>query len=101
MKKEIENNNFIKELFAIISKRSKSKSKKNSYTKYLLKQGSKKIAQKINEESGELIVDYLKGSKKRVIEETADLIYHILILLYSKKITIEEIEKELKKRRRS
>ena len=98
MKKK-EANNFFKELYSLIDKRAKSK-KKNSYSNLLLKLGPKKIAQKIGEESNELIIDYLKGSNKRVIEETADLIYHIIVLLYSKKITIQDIENELKKRRK-
>ena len=92
-------NNFIQELYNIIAKRAKS-NKKNSYTKSLLKAGPKKIATKIGEESNELIIDYLQGSKTRIVEETADLIYHIVLLLYSKKITINNIEKELKKRRK-
>ena len=98
MKKK-ENNNFIQELYLNIAQRVNSKSK-DSYSNFLLKSGPKKIAQKIGEESNELIVDYLKGSKKRIVEETADLIYHIILLLYSKNITINEIEKELKKRRK-
>ena len=56
----------IEKLFAIIEDRVKSK-KKRSYTNDLLKSGSKKIAQKFGEESAELIVDYLKGTKKRTI----------------------------------
>ena len=47
----------------------------------------------------ELIIDFLNGSKKRTIEEAADLIYHLLVLLYSKKITINDIKKELAKRK--
>ena len=93
-------NNFLEELFAIIEQRDKS-NKKNSYTKNLLSKGKNKIAQKIGEESAELIIDYLNGSKKRVIKETSDLLYHMIILLYSKKISITEIEKELKKRRKN
>ena len=88
------------ELLTIIKQRDES-NKKNSYTKNLLMKGKKRIAQKIGEESTELIVDYLNGSKKRVIEETSDLLYHMMILLYSKKITIKEVEKELKKRRKN
>jgi len=98
MKKK-ETNNFIQELYSLIAKRAKNK-KKDSYSNYLLKSGPKKIAQKIGEESNELIVDYLKGSNKRIVEETADLIYHITLMLYSKKITIKDIENELKKRRK-
>ena len=93
------NNNFLEILFSTIEKRDKSK-KANSYTKSLLKQGKNKIAQKIGEESNELIIDYLKGSKKRIVEEAADLIYHIVLLLFSKKITINNIENELKRRRK-
>ena len=98
MKKK-ETNNFIKELYLLIDQRAKSK-KKNSYSNFLLKSGPKKIAQKIGEESNELIIDYLKGSNKRIVEETADLIYHITLMLYSKKIKIQDIENELKKRRK-
>ena len=82
----------------IINTRVKTR-KKNSYTNKLLKLGTKKIAQKFGEESSELIIDFLKGSKKRTIEEAVDVIYHLLILLKSKKITIDEIHKELDKRK--
>ena len=100
MKKKLETDNFVQELYSLIAKRHKSR-KKESYTNFLLRAGPKKIAQKISEESGELIIDYLQGSKKRTVEEAADLIYHITLLLYSKKITIKNIERELIKRRRS
>ena len=89
---------FIEELYSIIKSRARSK-KKNSYTNLLLKKGKNKIAQKIGEESTELIIDYLNGSKKRTVEEASDLIYHLLVLLYSKKISIKDIKKELTKRK--
>ena len=94
------NNNFLEALFFKIEQRDKSK-EINSYTKSLLKKGKNKIAQKIGEESSELIIDYLNGSKKRVIEEASDLLYHLIVLLYSKKISIKEIEKELIKRKKN
>ena len=59
----------------------------------------KKSAQKFGEEAVELIVDYLSGSKKRTIEEAADVIYHLLVLIKSKKISLSEINKELDKRK--
>jgi len=96
--KSKKNDNFLDELYSVIQNRVNSKDSK-SYTKSLLKNGKEKIAQKIGEESSELIIDYLKGSKKRVVEETADLIYHLLVMLYSKKIKIDDIKKELLKRR--
>ena len=85
------------DLFSLIEDRKKSKSK-NSYTLSLFKKGEKKIAQKFGEESAELIIDYLKGSKKRTIEEATDLIYHLFVLLSSKKISYQDIQKELVKR---
>ena len=68
---------FIEELYSTIRRRAKSK-KKNSYTNLLLNKGKNKIAQKIGEESTELIIDYLNGSKK---------------------ISIKDIKKELTKRK--
>ena len=65
----------------------------------MLKSGKNKIAQKVSEESSELIIDYLNGSKKRTIEEASDLIYHLFVLLHSKNIKLEDIKKELKSRR--
>ena len=86
------------DLFSTIEERKKSKSKK-SYSAQLLKEGEKKIAQKFAEESAELVIDYLKGSKKRTIEEATDVVYHLFVLLISKKITYNDIKKELEKRR--
>ena len=86
------------DLFSIIEDRKKSKSKK-SYTSSLFKEGEKKIAQKFGEESAELIIDYLKGTKKRTIDEAVDVIYHLVVLLASKKISYNDIKKELEKRK--
>ena len=97
MRNEI-NEDFLKKLYAVIQKRAKGKNK-NSYTKTLIKKGKNTIAQKIGEEASELIIEYLNGTKKRTTEEACDLIYHMLVLLYSKKITIGEINKELTRRR--
>ena len=86
------------DLFLTIEKRKSSKDKK-SYTAKLLKEGKKKIAQKFGEESAELIIDYLKGSKKRTTEEAVDVIYHLFVLLSAKKIKFNELEKEISKRK--
>ena len=88
----------IEDLNEIINNRVKTR-KKNSYTNKLLKQGPKKIAKKFGEEASELIIDCLNGSKKRTIEEAVDVIYHLLVLLKSKKISINDIHKELDKRK--
>ena len=88
---------FLQELFNIIQNKAKGKNNK-SYTKFLLKSGKKKIAKKVGEESVELLIDYLNGTKKRTIEEASDLIYHLFVLLYSKKISLNDIKKELTNR---
>ena len=76
MKKKLKKDNlknitYLEDLYEIIKKRDKEKIKK-SYTKQLLRKGSNTIAQKVAEESTELIIDYLDGSKKRTIEEASD-----------------------------
>ena len=86
------------DLYKTIELRKKSKDKA-SYTKKLFLDGEKKIAQKFGEESAELIIDFLKGSKKRTTEEAVDVIYHLLVLLKSKKISMNDIHKELDKRK--
>ena len=88
----------IEDLFTVIETRAKNKTK-NSYTNKLLKLGPKRIAQKFGEEASELIIDYLKGSKQRTIDEAVDVIYHFLVLLKSKKININDINKEISKRK--
>ena len=85
-------------LYKTIESRKTSKNK-NSYTRKLYKEGEKKIAQKFGEESSELIIDFLKGSKKRTTEEAIDVIYHLFVLLSAKKIKFNELEKEISKRK--
>tara|TARA_B100002052_G_scaffold9554_1_gene7964 strand:- start:150 stop:437 length:288 start_codon:yes stop_codon:yes gene_type:complete len=86
------------DLYKTIEHRKKS-NKKNSYTKKLFKDGEKKIAQKFGEESSELLIDFLKGSKKRTTEEAVDVIYHLFVLLTAKKIKLIDLEKEILKRK--
>ena len=86
------------DLYKTIESRKTSKDK-NSYTKKLFKEGEKKIAQKFGEESFELIIDFLKGSKKRTTEEAIDVIYHLFVLLSAKKIKFNELKNEISKRK--
>ena len=86
------------DLYKTIESRKTSKNK-NYYTRKLYKEGEKKIAQKFGEESSELIIDFLKGSKKRTTEEAIDVIYHLFVLLSAKKIKFNELEKEILKRK--
>ena len=91
------NEQIIKELFTILSKR-KITSEKKSYTSYLLK-NPELLAKKIGEESSELIIDFMKKNKQGAVKESADLIYHVLVIWISLGIKPEEIWNELSSRK--
>ena len=91
---------FLNKLSLIIKKRRKEKSK-NSYTVELFQKGSKRIAQKVGEEGVELSLAYIIGNKKEILNETADLIFHILILLEDAKLNINDVCQVLKNRHNS
>lgn len=79
-----------------IIKKKENETSKESYTKYLLKKGTKYIARKVGEETVELILDL--DNEERLKNEFADLLYHMLVLLRSKKINLSEIDNVLKER---
>ena len=87
----------IHELFKIIDDR-KRNPKEGSYTNDLFDSGQDRIAQKFGEEAIELIIAASNQSNIRLIEESADLIYHLLVLLAYNDITLADIEKELETR---
>lgn len=91
--------NILLELFKLIGER-KSKMPEGSYTTSLFKKGVDKICAKIKEESLEVIKAAKKETKQRLIEESCDLIYHLLVLLVNQKIGLDEIFGELEKRKR-
>ena len=90
------NEQIIKELFAILKKRKKV-SEKKSYTSLLIN-NPELLAKKIGEESSELIIDFIKSNKQGTIKESADLIYHVLVIWISLGINPDEIWNELSSR---
>lgn len=82
------------ELYQIIYDR-KVNPKDGSYTNQLLDNGYQRIAQKVGEEAVEVIIAAGKQGKQRVIEESADLLYHLLVLLVDQGIDLQEVETEL------
>ena len=91
------NEQIIKELFNILKQRKKS-NEKQSYTSHLIK-NPELLAKKIGEESSELIIDFIKNNKQGAIKESADLIYHILVVWISLGINPDEIWNELSTRK--
>ena len=72
-----------------------TESPNKSHTAKLLKKGTEKCAEKFGEEAIELIVASVKKKKKELIGEAADTLYHMLVLLRSKNISINEVLTEL------
>ncbi|MDR1122553.1 MAG: bifunctional phosphoribosyl-AMP cyclohydrolase/phosphoribosyl-ATP diphosphatase HisIE [Endomicrobium sp.] len=71
---------------------------KNSYTNYLFSEGIDKICKKVGEESSEIIIAAKNENKKNLIEEICDLIYHILVLMQNKDISLKDINIKLQER---
>ena len=81
-------------------KYNKNKNPSISYTASLFKKGENFCIKKFMEEARELAASSKYPNKKNIIHEASDLLYHFLILLECKKISIASIMKELKKRQR-
>lgn len=88
----------LQELYAVIQER-KEKRPEGSYTTYLFNSGLDKILKKVGEESTETIVAAKNPDSQRLVSETGDLIYHLLVLLVERGITLDEVSRELKERR--
>ena len=88
---------FLSILENIIDERKLSKSNK-SYVSKLFSEGQNKIIQKVGEEAVELLIESKDNNKKKFIEESADLLFHFLILLNKKNIKLDEIVNELRLR---
>jgi phosphoribosyl-ATP pyrophosphohydrolase len=84
-------------LFAVIENRKQNPTEK-SYTSSLFAEGLSKIAQKVGEEGTEVVVAALAQNDQRLIEEIADLMYHILVLLAARGLTPDDVVSELEKR---
>ena len=69
-----------------------------SYTARLLSAGSRQAAEKVTEEAGELSAAALVGTDEEVVAEAADLLYHALVLMASRRIDLTAVEDELARR---
>lgn len=87
-------------LFEVIEAR-RNNPTENSYTASLFAEGLPKIAQKVGEESAEVIVAALAQADQRLVEEVADLTYHTLVLLSARGLSPEHVFAELERRHKS
>lgn len=90
---------FLALLTEIIEERKKQKDEK-SYTCRLITGGVKKTGAKVIEEAAETVSAALTETTERLVEESADLIYHLMVLLSLKGVSLKEVVKELERRHR-
>jgi len=88
---------FLNELEELIISRKKERPK-DSYTTYLFNKGLDKITQKVGEEAVETVIESKNKNKKKFIGEVADLIFHLMVLLVEKGVSLKKIIKRLRKR---
>ena len=88
---------FLSYLQDFISKRYQEMPEK-SYTTSLFQSGINRMAQKVGEEAVETVIEATNGTDDRLIYEASDMIYHLIVLLTSKGLRIEDLANELKKR---
>ena len=88
---------FLAELQDFIEKRHEEMPE-GSYTTRLFKEGINKMAQKMGEEALEAVIEATNGSDEKLIYEVSDMFYHLIVLLTSKGLRIEDVATELQKR---
>jgi phosphoribosyl-ATP pyrophosphohydrolase/phosphoribosyl-AMP cyclohydrolase len=86
------------ELYDLIQERRQLMPAK-SYTTYLFQEGIDKILKKVGEENAEVIIAAKNESKEEMVYETADLIYHLLVLLVQQDVELSDVFGELRRRR--
>mgnify|MGYP003458133969 FL=1 len=85
---------FLKELQEFISRRH-AEMPEGAYTTSLFQSGVNKMAQKVGEEAVETVIEACNGTNERLVYEGADLLYHLIVLLTSKGLSIEDLANEL------
>ena len=70
----------------------------SSYTSELVAAGSKRIAQKVGEEGVELALAAAAGDREEILDEAADLLYHVLVLLNAKGLSLTDVVTRLEGR---
>jgi phosphoribosyl-ATP pyrophosphohydrolase len=84
-------------LYRVILSRKKANPKK-SHTAYLLSRGPAKVAQKFGEEAVEAVIEGVRGNKKLLVLESADVVYHMLVMWASRGVKPADVWKELVRR---
>ena len=70
----------------------------SSWTARLLAKGPEACARKFGEEAVEAVIEAVKGDRDRLVSEAADTLYHLLVMLAARGVTLAEVEAELARR---
>lgn len=76
----------------------KSADPESSWTAKLLAKGPEKCAEKFGEEAIEAIIEAVKGDRAKLTSEAADVLYHLLVMLAARDVTLADVEAELARR---
>lgn len=90
---------FLTELQDFINRR-REEMPEGSYTTSLFKDGLNRMAQKVGEEALEAVIEAVHGTDDRLLYEASDMFYHLIVLLASKGLRIEQVAEELAERHR-
>ncbi len=90
---------FLARLERVVEQRATEKPE-SSYTARLLEKGISRVAQKVGEEGVELALAGVSGSEQKVVEESADLLFHLLVLLRARGVALNSVVRELETRHR-
>ncbi|RPG33451.1 MAG: phosphoribosyl-ATP diphosphatase, partial [Gammaproteobacteria bacterium TMED92] len=88
---------FLDQLDALLAER-KGADPESSYTASLYARGTAKIAQKVGEEAVETVIAAIENNRDHLIAESADLVFHLLVLLKSRGISFSDVEDALAQR---
>ena len=87
----------LERLFATIVER-RGGDPESSYTARLYARGTGKIAQKVGEEAVEVVIEAMRGDRAALAEESADLLYHLLVLWADAGLTLDDVRAALERR---
>ena len=88
---------FLEQLYQLVVERERERPAK-SYTTYLFDAGLDKILKKVGEESAETIIAAKNETSEPLVAEAADLLYHLIVLLVARGVTLDQLRKELVRR---
>lgn len=88
----------LSDLYALVESRKRERPE-DSYTTYLFDQGLDKILKKVGEESAETIIAAKNEDRSALVKESSDLLYHLIVLLVERGLSLGELSDELQRRR--